>query len=145
MPEGCPEPEMTLSEQPIALLVDDNEATCTLINAILKPYFTIEVASNGDDAIDKVTSRPYSIVLLDLRMPQRDGYAVLEHIQRESPDLLHRVIVVTAALTDVEVARARAFGIFDIVRKPFEVDHLLSVVLDCLGKRGDEAEPIEQV
>jgi CheY-like chemotaxis protein len=122
---------MSLREKPFALLVDDNDATCTLITAILAPHFSTVVATDGDEAIEQLKTRTYSVILLDLRMPHRDGYDVLEFLKRETPDTVRRVVVVTAALTDNEVQRARAFGIFDIVRKPFEVEHLLETVQKC--------------
>ncbi|MGN6183222.1 MAG: response regulator [Thermoanaerobaculia bacterium] len=87
-----------MSEKPLVLLADDNEATCTLITAILQNEFLVETAHDGMEAIEKLKSRQYAAVLLDLLMPVTDGYAVLDFLSQDRPELLSRVLVVTASL-----------------------------------------------
>jgi len=119
-------------EKPVVLLVDDNEAICTLITAVLQPEFSVEVVSDGAVAIDRVKSRQYAAILLDLLMPMTDGFAVLD-VLAERPDLLRRTIVVTAALSPRELTRVRAYEICCIVGKPFDVETLRSAVKQCIG------------
>jgi two-component system, response regulator, stage 0 sporulation protein A len=86
-------------EKPSVLLADDNEATCTLIRALLQSEFSIDIVGDGAEAIRRLRGRHYSAILLDLRMPLVDGYGVLDHLTSERPELLPRVVVVTAAIT----------------------------------------------
>src|SRR3954447_12319640 len=122
---------MSKSEKPYVLFTDDNEATCTLATALLQRDFEVETASGALEAIENLKTRQYAAILLDLHMPQVDGFSVLEFLRDHSPDLLNRVLIVTGSLRSHELARARAFGIFGVVTKPFEVESLLAVVRQC--------------
>jgi CheY-like chemotaxis protein len=115
-------------EKPPVLLVDDNEATCTLIRAVLGPEFTVDAVSDGNAAIEKLKSLQYSAILLDLLMPVTSGYVVLDFLRAERPDLLPRVLVVTAALTAHEMNRIASYPVAGVISKPFEVDVLMDSV-----------------
>ncbi|HXH41529.1 MAG TPA: response regulator transcription factor [Thermoanaerobaculia bacterium] len=130
-------------EKPCILLADDNEATCTLITALLHREFTVDVAVDGQEAIDRLRTRRYAAVLLDLRMPLTDGFAVLEFLKEHQPRTLTNVLVVTAALTDNEVQRAGSYGVCAIVPKPFELETLLAAVKACaLPDEGSNLGPV---
>ncbi len=122
---------MSSVEKPFVLLIDDNEATCTLITAILHRDFAIEVAGDGNEAIEKLRTSHYAAIILDLRMPVADGYSVLDFLKEHDPRSLRSVLVVTASLTAPEVARAKSYDICGIIRKPFDVDALLDAVKQC--------------
>jgi CheY-like chemotaxis protein len=124
-------------EKPFVLLADDNEATCTLIQALLQNEFVVEVASDGHEAIEKLKSRQYAAILLDLLMPIVDGYAVLDYLTAERPDLLRRVLVVTASLATREMQRLRAYEVRGVLSKPFELDALQNAVRQCAGTGGE--------
>jgi CheY-like chemotaxis protein len=135
---------MAHNEKPRVLLVDDNEATCTLITALLQREFAVDVTSDGAEAIEKLRVNSYSAVLLDLRMPHTDGFAVLEFLKQNAPERLRTVLVVTASLTRGEIERARGYGVCGIVTKPFEVEILLAAVKECAGPVG-ESSPLGNV
>ncbi|HWW61468.1 MAG TPA: response regulator [Thermoanaerobaculia bacterium] len=123
-------------EKPYVLLVDDNEATCTLVRAILQRDFTVEIARDGMEAIDTLRTKQYAAVLLDLWMPQLDGYAVLEFLKSTKPAVLSRVLILTASLAASELERVRAYNVCGIIAKPFDVEALLGAVKDCVGDDG---------
>src|SRR4051794_34046846 len=85
-------PRMPKADKPFVLLVDDNEATCTLINAVLQRDFAVDVAGDGTEAIEKLRTIRYAAILLDLRMPPPDGFAVLEFLQQNAPRQLANVL-----------------------------------------------------
>jgi CheY-like chemotaxis protein len=120
-------------EKPFVLLADDNEATCTLITALLQGDFVVDVASDGGEAIEKLKSRQYAVILLDLLMPFVDGFAVLDFLKENRPDLLGRVLVVTASLSSKQMQRVREYAVFGVIPKPFEVDTLYNTVRQCAG------------
>lgn len=124
-------------EKPRVLLADDNEATCTLITALLQNDFAVDIAHEGSEALEKLKSRQYAAILLDLLMPVVDGYAILEFLQSERPDLLPRTLVVTAALSPREMQRVRAYDVCAVIAKPFEVDALQAAVRQCAGIGND--------
>jgi CheY-like chemotaxis protein len=115
------------------LIVDDNESTITLISALLRTDFEIDTASDGAEAIQKLQTRRYSAVLLDLRMPDVDGFDVLDFVRENQPALLPRVLIVTAVANDDHLERASGYGVSAVVRKPFEIDRLLEDVRKCAG------------
>lgn len=124
---------MSRVEKPQVLLVDDNEATCTLVTALLQREFTVEIASDGTEAVEHLKTKKYASILLDLRMPGLDGYGVLEFLHATTPETLRRVLVLTASLTERELARVKRFDVCGIVAKPFEVETLLGAVRSCAG------------
>jgi CheY-like chemotaxis protein len=118
-------------EKPFVLVADDNDATCTLITALLQHDFHVETASDGAEAIVRLKSRRYAAIVLDLRMPQVDGFGVLAYLRDERPEMISRVMVVTAALSPREMQRVHAYEICSVIAKPFEIDELLAMVKEC--------------
>lgn len=129
---------MSRAEKPFVLLVDDNEATCTLLAAILHREFAVDTVSDGVAAMEKLRTNSYAAVLLDLRMPHADGYEVLEFLRKTQPAALRRVLVVSAALTERERERLNQYEICGVISKPFEVDVLLGAVKGCAGSNGHQ-------
>ncbi len=123
-------------DKPLVLLVDDNEATTTLLTALLHREFQLEIAADGGEAVEKLKTRNYAAVVLDLVLPQLDGYGVLDFVTQHNPDLLSRTLVVSAALTRKEMARVRQYRVCEIISKPFEVDALVTAVRKCAGPGG---------
>jgi CheY-like chemotaxis protein len=122
---------MSPVERPAVLVVDDNEATCTLITAILQHDFRVEIAIDGMDAIEKIKTTRFASILLDLRMPHYDGFTTLDFLKANQPNALRTVLVVTAVMMSKETERAKSYGICGLITKPFEVDTLLDAVKRC--------------
>jgi len=133
---------MSRVEKPRVLLADDNEATCTLITALLQRDFNVEIATDGSEAIERLRTRRYAVLLLDLRMPHTDGFAVLEFLKMHQPKMLASVLVVTAALTKREITRAESYGVCGIIPKPFEVETLLAAVKRCTSPEEGTLGPV---
>lgn len=123
-------------ENRYVLVVDDNPATRTLLTAILQREFTIETASGGAEAMEMLRTRNYGAIILDLLMPQQDGYAVLDFLQASNPDMLSRVLVVTAAVARSQMDRVSSYNVCAIITKPFEVEAVMNAVKDCVGSDG---------
>jgi len=120
-------------QKPFVLVADDNDATRTLITALLHHEFVVETAGDGISAITQLRSRQYAAVILDLFMPLADGFAVLDFLRMERPDLLPRVVVITAAVGRREVERVASYGVHGVVPKPFEVAMLHAKVKEIAG------------
>ena len=123
-------------EKPSVLLVDDNEATCTLVTAVLQRDFVTDVASDGADAIEKLKSGKYAAIVLDLLMPPPNGYDIMDTLMKSRPELLKRTVVMTAALSPREKQRLKNYPIADLIAKPFDVEVLLGAVKKCSGDDG---------
>jgi CheY-like chemotaxis protein len=118
-------------EKPLVLVADDNEATCTLITALLHREFIVETANDGMEAIAKLKSRPYAAILVDLLMPRADGYSVLDFLRSERPELMRRSIVLTASVMPREISRVREYDVFGMLAKPFDIDELAALTRQC--------------
>lgn len=123
-------------DKPCVLLVDDNEATCTLVTALLQRDFRTDVCGDGADAIEKLKTGEYAAVVLDLLMPPPNGYDILDTLLKLRPEMLKRTVVVTAALSPRERARLKNYPIADLIAKPFDVEVLLAAVKKCGGEDG---------
>ena len=123
-------------DKPFVLLVDDNEATCTLVTAVLQRDFKIEVAGDGADALEKLKTGNYAAVVLDLVMPPPDGYDIMDVLAKTRPEMLKRTVVLTAALSPREKQRVKDYPIADLIAKPFDVEVLLAAVKKCSGTEG---------
>jgi len=127
---------------PNVLLVDDNEETCTLVKALLRREFFVETAHEGAEAIEHLRTKSYAAVLLDLRMSNIDGFGVLDHLSAERPEMIRRVIVLTASLTATDLQRVGAYPVCTLIRKPFDVDVLLSAVRRCASIGDSSLAPL---
>ena len=129
---------MIQSEKPYVLFVDDNEATCTLVTALLHRDFEVEAVTDASEAIENLKTRKYAAILLDLKMPHVDGFAVLDFLKEHRPETLKRVLIVTASVRSTDLERAQAYGVHGVVTKPFEVETLLATVKRCarIGEGG---------
>jgi CheY-like chemotaxis protein len=105
------------------LLLADDSITVQRVIALTFQGEGIEVIAvgDGDQAVDAIERERPQIVLADLSMPGRDGYAVAEYVKR-SPEHSRetRVVLLTGAAEPVEEARSRALGIDGVLSKPFE-------------------------
>lgn len=109
------------------LLVDDLQANLNLLTTGLKSadYFTKAVTS-GQQALDAVHEMPPDLILLDIMMPDMDGYEVCHRI-KANPDLVDIPIIFLSAL-DGTFDKVKAFqvGATDFINKPFDFDELLA-------------------
>jgi two-component system nitrogen regulation response regulator GlnG len=113
------------------IVVDDDPALRTLFIAMLqRKGFTVDVAADGRAAFDQICRTPYSVILLDLMMPEVNGFELLERLARECPALLSRVIVMTGASRRV-VQSLDTTSIWGLIRKPFDIDELVNAVTTC--------------
>jgi len=124
-----------MNEQPVqettekirVMVVDDERDIRDGSERILiRAGYEVVLASNGNDALDLLSSTPVSIVLLDLKMPGIDGMEVLERINRDFPSIL--VIIITGFATVETAIEAMKQSAYDFIPKPFEPDQLRIVV-----------------
>lgn len=116
---------------PKILVVDDDQDLRENLMEILRSAdFTPDSASNGDDAIEKLTTNDYDLVLLDSIMPGMGGMEVLPLIKRRSPQI--KVIMLTAFSTVDGAVEAMRKGADDYITKPFKINDLLVSIRRCL-------------
>ncbi|MFL5350829.1 MAG: response regulator [Hyalangium sp.] len=106
------------------LVVDDEESMRITLagNLELEGYEVVEACS-GDEALRLSRERPVDVVLADIRMPGLHGVDLYRHLRRAQPGL--PVVLMTAFAQESLVEDALAEGVFTVLHKPFDVEHLL--------------------
>jgi len=131
------------------LVVDDERLNRMILRRALESQgHVVDEAENGRVALARLAAGPADLVLLDLVMPELDGYATLEAI-KAAPSLSHLPVIVISGVEEIEsVVRCIAMGATDYLPKPFEPEILRARVDASLaGKRlrDLELEYLEQV
>jgi CheY-like chemotaxis protein len=120
------------------LIADDNPMNLLFTKSILeKNNFLTDTSSNGEEALQKLRQNDYDLILLDLHMPQMDGYE-LSRIIRSFSDAKKSqipVIALTAAATLNEIKKCFDTGMNDYLVKPFKKEELLTKIISLLLNR----------
>jgi PAS domain S-box-containing protein len=113
---------------PRLLVVDDDGVSRHLLGQMLSEAgLAADVVGSGADAVRYLEKHPApAAILLDLVMPEPDGYAILRHVRAEPRLAEVPVVVLTALDSDGEIERAFASGADDYVKKPFRPGELLA-------------------
>jgi DNA-binding NtrC family response regulator len=110
------------------LVADDKENLRKLVARILAEAggYAVDEAEDGARALALVATRPYDVVVTDIRMPGADGFELLGAIKARDPSI--EVVMMTGYATVQDAVRAMKRGAFDYLEKPFDPDAALAVV-----------------
>jgi CheY-like chemotaxis protein len=118
-----------------ALVVDDDAGIRILVKHILaRNNFSVDLARDGAEAIEKLTQQDYDVIVLDIMMPRIDGSGVVEYLSKFQPENIARVIVMTAFGSSAFNRVSPPVG--RILEKPFDINHLLREVTECCWMTG---------
>jgi DNA-binding NtrC family response regulator len=114
-------------------LIVDDEPNVRLVfrTALESAGYQVQEARDGDAALELIRRGDFSLVLLDLRMPQRDGLETLRQLREEGMGV--PVVVVTAHGSLPDVVAAMRLGAVDFIPKPLSPETLRRVVRDAVG------------
>jgi DNA-binding NtrC family response regulator len=114
------------------LIVEDEEKLRRILKIILmQENYNIIESSNGLEAIAKLRENDVDIVISDIKMPEMDGFELLQHIKEENIPV--PVIFITAFATIESAVNAMRMGVIDYIQKPFEEEKILITVEKALG------------
>lgn len=112
--------------EPILIVEDDNTIRVTVGNFLARQGFDVEVAEDGTQALAMLKERSFSLILLDLRLPDMNGLDILATI-RESDD--RPLVVIMTAYPEVRTAvAALKAGAYDYINKPFDLEDLRELI-----------------
>jgi len=118
----------------LVLIVDDNEDNRCIIRDILRPRgFEVQLARDGASALRSIEERRPDVVLLDVMMPEMDGFELLERLRANRRHATLPVILVTARSQDEDLLAGYQGGADYYITKPFTVRQLLHGVGLVLG------------
>ena len=126
---------------PHVLIVDDDpDIAESMRQALTGRGYAVDVARDGNQGLALADRGDPDLVILDMMMPKRSGFLVLEHLRR-TRRVPVRVIMITGNEGNRHKAYAEMLGVDDYIRKPFPMDQLLAAVERLLGTPGSTSAP----
>ncbi|NDV27459.1 diguanylate cyclase [Desulfovibrio sp. JC010] len=109
-----------MEEKAKILIVDDERLNLNVLSDLLRQDYKVVLAKNGNQALDRINSEnPPDLVLLDVLMPEMDGYEVLRKIKSRDETKAIPIVFITALDSEHDEARGLEMGAVDYIRKPF--------------------------
>lgn len=116
------------------LVVEDIALNQLLMKTLLDDYgFERDIAANGKIAIEKLQTKSYDIILMDLQMPEMNGFEATEYIRNKMNSKIP-IIALTADVTTADLAKCRAVGMNDYIAKPVDERILYSKIVGLVKK-----------
>jgi two-component system sensor histidine kinase/response regulator len=132
-------------KKPVVLIIDDEESirdACSQI--VARDGYLVETAENGGEGLEKIKAIHPDLVLVDLKMPGKNGMEVLDELQKVDPYIIP--VVITGYGTVDSAVEAMKRGSYDFIQKPFTPEELRSIIRRGLERRRliQEAETLRQ-
>ncbi|MBN2372772.1 response regulator [bacterium] len=109
------------------LIVDDDKGVRSFIERALKSQgFNIDIAEDGYEGFEKSIKNHFHIILMDIKMPNMNGIEAIEAIRQVDPRQL--IIIISAYIDSKNVQRAKEFGVYKLIEKPFEFGVLMEAL-----------------
>jgi PAS domain S-box-containing protein len=116
------------------LVVEDIALNQLLMKTLLDDFgFGCDIAANGKIAIEKLLTQSYDVILMDLQMPEMNGFDATEYIRKELNSKIP-IIALTADVTTVDLAKCKAVGMNDYIAKPVDERLLYSKLIGLIKK-----------
>jgi len=116
------------------LVVEDIALNQLLMKTLLDDFgFERDIAANGKIAIEKLQNKSYDIILMDLQMPEMNGFETTEYIRNIMNSKIP-IIALTADVTTVDLAKCKAVGMNDYIAKPIDEKLLYNKIIGLVKK-----------
>jgi CheY-like chemotaxis protein len=126
-----------MKKLPRILIVDDHVPNLMAVRLILQDLAYITCANSGEEALRQLLDQEFDLILLDVVMPNMDGFQTAERIRQDERSRQSPIIFLTAVASDPRaIERAQAVGAIDYVVKPFTAEALRAKVLEVLQPDG---------
>jgi CheY-like chemotaxis protein len=114
------------------LVVDDEDALRTVLSSELEGEgYQVASAADGEEAIKLLGGQQFDLILLDIKMPNVDGFEVLKFVKQQAPKT--KVIMLTGFADLKNAIESKKLGAEDFVSKPYDLVDLLTTVERVLG------------
>lgn len=117
------------------LIIDDNEQITKMISTFLDmSNHECTVVNDGKEGLELIKTNQYDSIILDLAMPEFDGFKILDTLQNEDPSQISKIIILTASSIPIEtVKKFKDLGVSSCLQKPVDIDQLLSKITSVTG------------
>jgi len=115
-----------------ALIVEDDPAIRRLVEKLLsRRHIDIDVAHDGREAVNKLMANTYSVLILDLMVPELNGFEVIEFLKRENMKV---PVAVVSAVSQQALTKLDLDVVKLVISKPFDVDEFTKGVLELCAE-----------
>jgi len=125
--------------KPILVVEDEDIMRESLRDWIVDSGYQVETVEDGEEALDTIAEQDFGLIILDLRLPGKDGLEVLREARLKSPQL--KGIIITAYPSVETAVEAMKHGAVDYLPKPFELNQLEALIRETLGPVQIEIRP----
>jgi two-component system, chemotaxis family, CheB/CheR fusion protein len=123
------------------LIVEDMSLNQLLMKTVLDEFgFERDIAANGKIAIEKLREKNYDIILMDLQMPEMNGFEATEYIRNQMHSDIP-IIALTADVTTVDFAKCKAVGMNEYIAKPIDEKLLYNKIMGLVKSPADLKNP----
>ncbi|WP_210490477.1 hybrid sensor histidine kinase/response regulator [Rufibacter aurantiacus] len=124
------------------LLAEDNAVNQMLVTKVLRDHeVEVTVVNNGREALDLLAQETFDLILMDMQMPELDGYEAMQYIREHLPACQEiPIIALTAHASEGEFKKCLAAGANSYISKPFKAEDLLQEISGLLQAGGKEEE-----
>jgi CheY-like chemotaxis protein len=141
-PQRVLEPGSALKLPVKILVVEDNPTNRQVVVTVLQTLgYQPDIAENGQTGIEMAEVGGYDLILLDVQMPDIDGWTVARHLRQYVRDKRLAIVAITAGVTPEDRQRCFDAGMDDFVMKPFKISTLKDVILKYA--RNVKSDPAE--
>ena|SRR5438132_6359002 len=120
-------------ERARVLVADDDQSIRQLLCTIVRrEHYEVDCVADGVQAVEHLKRNEYAVILLDLMMPNLDGFGVIDYLKRNPPAAKPIVLVITA-YTDQKFKKVDSSIVAGVLRKPFEIAEVGSMIRLCVN------------
>lgn len=133
-PVPVPATSNALREKRVLVIDDEVHITELMFDVLVRQGARIDLANSGTEALDRIKSKPYDIIICDQRMPGLSGQRLYRLVQALNPELRHRFLFVTGDVVNTQTKRFFAQTGVQYIRKPFRIQELVEAIESVLSR-----------
>jgi len=132
---------MKAKKRKILLVEDETVVREALRDWLIEDGYVVDVAEDGEEALEKIKKEEFGVIVLDLKLPGIDGLQVFEEAKELKPEA--KGVIITAYPSKETLEKAKRLGLLDYLPKPFNVEDLEKIISAALGELERE-EKVEE-
>jgi CheY-like chemotaxis protein len=134
LPQPCPDATATAKRHKILIIEDDRATADVLSFRLAQQGFDTVLAARGKQGLAMASSECPALIVLDLRLPDMDGFTLCERLV-DSPDTCGIPVIILSGMERPDIVRrSRAAGCHFFVRKPYDPNALLALIRQAIGE-----------
>lgn len=121
------------TDKPILIIEDDDFLRSLAVTKLEKEGFTVAIAADGQEGLDKIAEVSPALILLDLMLPHVDGFGIMQTLQDAGTLDAQNIIVFSNLGSEEDIRRAQAYGINEyLIKSSFTLDELVDKIKEIL-------------